>query len=64
MSMTEGQGATITVGSVLAASLARSGVKIAFTVPSESILGIIDGLASHGVRVVATRHEGAASFMA
>jgi acetolactate synthase-1/2/3 large subunit len=64
MSTTEGQGTTITVGSALAASLARSGVKIAFTVPSESILGIIDGLAAHGVRVVATRHEGAASFMA
>ena len=64
MSTTEGQSATLTVGSALAASLARSGVKIAFTVPSESILGIIDGLAAHGVRVVATRHEGAASFMA
>jgi acetolactate synthase-1/2/3 large subunit len=64
MSTTEGQSATLTVGSALAASLARSGVKIAFTVPSESILGIIDGLAAHGVRVVTTRHEGAASFMA
>ena len=64
MSTTEGQSTTSTVGSALAASLARSGVKLAFTVPSESILGLIDGLAAHGVRVVATRHEGAASFMA
>ena len=64
MSTTEGQSATSTVGSALAASLARSGVKIAFTVPSESILGIIDGLAAHGVRVVTARHEGAAAFMA
>jgi len=64
MSTTEGQSTTSTVGSALAASLARSGVKIAFTVPSESVLGILDGLAAHGVRVVAARHEGAASFMA
>jgi acetolactate synthase I/II/III large subunit len=64
MSTTEGQSTTPTVGSALAASLARSGVKIAFTVPSESILGLIDGLAAHGIRVVATRHEGGASFMA
>jgi acetolactate synthase I/II/III large subunit len=64
MSTTEGQSTTLTVGSALAASLARSGVKIAFTVPSESILGMIDGLATHGICVVATRHEGGASFMA
>ena len=64
MSTTEGQSTTSTVGSALAASLARSGVKIAFTVPSESILGMIEGLAAHGIRVVATRHEGGASFMA
>jgi acetolactate synthase I/II/III large subunit len=64
MSMTEDQGATTTVGSVLAEGLARAGVKIAFTVPGESVLGLLEGLSANHVRVVATRHEGAAAFMA
>jgi acetolactate synthase-1/2/3 large subunit len=64
MSMTEDQGATRTVGSVLAEGLARAGVKIAFTVPGESVLGLLDGLAANHVRVVAARHEGSAAFMA
>jgi acetolactate synthase-1/2/3 large subunit len=64
MSMNEGQGATVTVGAALAEVLARAGVKIAFTVPGESLLGLLDGLAAHRVRIVAARHEGAASFMA
>ncbi|MGD0019554.1 MAG: thiamine pyrophosphate-dependent enzyme [Candidatus Limnocylindrales bacterium] len=62
--MSEGQNATVTVGAALAEALARAGVKIAFTVPGESLLGLLDGLAAHKVRVVTTRHEGAASFMA
>lgn len=64
MSMTENQAATTTVGAALAEGLARAGVKIAFTVPGESVLGLMDGLAANRIRVVATRHEGAAAFMA
>jgi acetolactate synthase-1/2/3 large subunit len=62
--MTENQGATMTVGAALAQGLARAGVKIAFTVPGESVLGLIEGLAANRIRVVATRHEGSAAFMA
>lgn len=36
----------------------------AFTVPGESFLGLLDALPAAGIRVVATRHEGGASFMA
>ncbi len=64
MSMSADQGATVTVGAALAEALARSGVKIAFTVPGESLLGLLDGLAANRIRIVTTRHEGAASFMA
>jgi acetolactate synthase-1/2/3 large subunit len=64
MSVTEGQGATVTVGMALAEALARAGVKIAFTVPGESLLGLLDGLNSQKIRIVAARHEGAAAFMA
>ena len=64
MTIAENQGATTTVGAALAEGLARAGVKIAFTVPGESVLGLIDGLAANHIRVVATRHEGAAAFMA
>ena len=64
MSMAEDQGATRTVGTVLAEGLARAGVKIAFTVPGESVLGLLEGLAANRVRVVAARHEGSAAFMA
>jgi len=63
MSIAENQGATATVGAVLAESLARAGVKIAFTVPGESVLGLIEALAASRIRVVATRHEGSAAFM-
>jgi acetolactate synthase-1/2/3 large subunit len=64
MSMTEEAGATITVGAALAEGLARAGVKIAFTVPGESVLGLLEGLAARRIRVVAARHEGSAAFMA
>jgi acetolactate synthase-1/2/3 large subunit len=39
-------------------------VRWAFTVPGESFLGLLDALPAAGVRVVATRHEGGAAFMA
>lgn len=61
---TENQAATITVGAALAQGLARAGVKIAFTVPGESVLGLMEGLAANRIRVVTTRHEGSAAFMA
>jgi acetolactate synthase-1/2/3 large subunit len=39
-------------------------VRWAFTVPGESFLGLLDALPEVGIRIVATRHEGGASFMA
>ena len=52
MSMTESRSATVTVGAALAETLARAGVKIAFTVPGESLLGLLDGLNEQHVRIV------------
>jgi acetolactate synthase I/II/III large subunit len=54
----------ITVGRMVADGLRRAGVRWAFTVPGESFLGLLDGLHGAGINVVATRHEGAAAFMA
>ncbi|MDQ3937446.1 MAG: thiamine pyrophosphate-binding protein [Chloroflexota bacterium] len=53
-----------TVGRLVADALAAAGVEWAFTVPGESFLGLLDALPRAGIRVVATRHEGGASFMA
>ncbi|HEY7590613.1 MAG TPA: thiamine pyrophosphate-dependent enzyme [Candidatus Limnocylindrales bacterium] len=53
-----------TVGRLVADALRAAGVRYAFTVPGESFLGLLEGLDGAGIRVVATRHEGAASFMA
>ena len=53
-----------TVGRLIADALAAAGVRWAFTVPGESFLGLLDALPAAGVTVVATRHEGGASFMA
>ena len=45
--------------------LARGGVRFAFTVPGESFLGVLDALRDRtDIRTIATRHEGAAGFMA
>ncbi|HVM30111.1 MAG TPA: thiamine pyrophosphate-binding protein, partial [Candidatus Limnocylindrales bacterium] len=52
------------VGRMLARALAEAGVEWAYTVPGESFLGVLDELPAAGVRVVATRHEGGAAFMA
>ncbi|HXI45845.1 MAG TPA: thiamine pyrophosphate-dependent enzyme [Candidatus Acidoferrales bacterium] len=54
----------VTVGRMVADALRRAGVRWAFTVPGESFLGLLDGLHGAGINVVATRHEGAAAFMA
>ncbi|MEO6349428.1 MAG: thiamine pyrophosphate-dependent enzyme [Candidatus Limnocylindrales bacterium] len=53
-----------TVGHLLARALADAGVEWAFTVPGESFLGVLDALPGAGIKVVATRHEGGAAFMA
>jgi acetolactate synthase-1/2/3 large subunit len=53
-----------TVGRLVADALRAAGVRYAFTVPGESFLGLLDALGDAGIRVVATRHEGAAAFMA
>ncbi|HEY7600453.1 MAG TPA: thiamine pyrophosphate-binding protein, partial [Candidatus Limnocylindrales bacterium] len=55
---------TTTVGRLLADALAAAGVEWAYTVPGESFLGLLDALPKVGIRVVATRHEGGAAFMA
>jgi acetolactate synthase-1/2/3 large subunit len=54
----------VTVGRMVGDALRRAGVRWAFTVPGESFLGLLEGLEGAGVNVVATRHEGAAAFMA
>jgi acetolactate synthase I/II/III large subunit len=53
-----------TVGRAIADALRSAGVRYAFTVPGESFLGVLDALGDAGIRVITTRHEGAASFMA
>ena len=53
-----------TVGRLVADVLRAAGVRYAFTVPGESFLGLLEGLTAAGIRIVTTRHEGAASFMA
>ena len=40
------------------------GARLAFTVPGESFLPLLDALPAAGIRVVTARHEGGASFMA
>jgi acetolactate synthase-1/2/3 large subunit len=53
-----------TVGRYIADVLRAAGVRYAFTVPGESFLGLLDAFEGAGIRVIATRHEGAAAFMA
>ncbi|HJP89469.1 MAG TPA: thiamine pyrophosphate-dependent enzyme, partial [Candidatus Limnocylindrales bacterium] len=54
----------VSVGRMFADTIRRAGVRWAFTVPGESFLGLLEGLEGAGINVVATRHEGAAAFMA
>ena len=51
-------------GRFVADALAAAGVRVAFTVPGESFLPLLEALPAAGIRVVATRHEGGAAFMA
>ncbi len=53
-----------TVAELVAATLRAAGVRLAFTVPGESFLPVLDALHAAGIRVVATRHEGAAAMAA
>jgi acetolactate synthase I/II/III large subunit len=53
-----------TVARHLAESLRAAGVKFAFTVPGESFLPLLDACSDVGIRVIATRHESGAAFMA
>ena len=53
-----------TVGRFIADAFRAAGVRYAFTVPGESFLGLLDAFEAAGIRVIATRHEGAAAFMA
>ncbi len=56
--------APATVAGHIAASLHAAGVKFAFTVPGESFLPLLEAFGDVGIRVVATRHENGAGFMA
>jgi len=53
-----------TAGRFVADALHAAGVRVVFTVPGESFLGLLDVLGDAGIRVVAARHESAAAFMA
>lgn len=53
-----------TVAELIASTLHAAGVRLAFTVPGESFLPVLDALAAAGIHVVATRHEGAAAMAA
>jgi acetolactate synthase-1/2/3 large subunit len=53
-----------TVGRFIADALRIAGVRYAFTVPGESFLGLLEGMQAAGIRIIATRHEGGAAFMA
>ncbi len=64
MSMPQDQVAIVKVGDILAEAFARAGVKMAFTVPGVSVVGLLEALSANHIRVVAARHEGGAGFMA
>ena len=53
-------------GKILADALVAHGVKIAFGVPGESYLPVLDGLHDHRekLRFIVCRQEGGASYMA
>jgi acetolactate synthase-1/2/3 large subunit len=55
----------VDTGSATAALLADGGVRRFYTVPGESFLEILDGADRHPqIRLISTRHESGASFMA
>lgn len=57
--------ASLTGGEAVVETLRREGVDQIFCVPGESFLGVLDALYDRpSIRVLATRHEGGAAFMA
>jgi acetolactate synthase-1/2/3 large subunit len=56
--------APATVAELIAATLRTAGVRLAFTVPGETFLPLLDAMTRIGIRVVGTRHEGSAAFAA
>ena len=55
----------ITAGRAVVDALVAAGVDHAFCVPGESFMGVLDALHDEPrIRVIATRHEGGAAFMA
>jgi acetolactate synthase-1/2/3 large subunit len=52
------------VAELLVRCLEREGVRWLFTVPGEENLDLIDALAASSIRVIVTRHEQGAAFMA
>ncbi len=53
-----------TAGRAIVAALERAGIRHAFTVPGESFLELLDALRDSSIRLVTTRHEAGAGFMA
>ncbi len=53
-----------TVAELIATTLRSAGVRLAFAVPGESFLAVLDAMVNVGIRVVGTRHESAAAFAA
>ena len=53
-----------TVSQEVARQVWAAGARYCFTVPAEPILPLLDDLTASGIRVVTTRHEGGAAFMA
>ncbi len=49
---------------LLVRCLENEGVQFVFTLPGEETLGLMDALADSSIRVIATRHEQGAAFMA
>lgn len=54
----------VSVAVHVARQLRAAGVRFAFTVPGESFLPLLEAFAEEGIRVVTTRHENGAAFMA
>lgn len=58
-------GSQLPIAKVVADLLVESGVRRIYTVPGESFLPLLDEFEAHkDLRVISTRHEGGASFMA
>ncbi|MCL6455150.1 MAG: acetolactate synthase [Alicyclobacillus sp.] len=58
-------GKPVTGGHLVAAAIAREGVRHVFCVPGESYLGVLDGLLNHPqIQLISARQESGAGFMA